>query len=68
MTGHPELFRQAADLLDMDEVFDVAAGAIAEAREKAPRLRERNGQPIDRDSGEVLDELIAALRRHAADN
>lgn len=30
MTADPDALRQAADLLDRDDVFDVAAGAIAD--------------------------------------
>ena len=33
-----------------------------DAREKAPRVRDEDGQPLDRDSGEVLDEVIEKLR------
>lgn len=45
------------ELLDAnDEAWQLAADAIADARDKAPRL------PDDRDSGEVLDYLLAALR------
>lgn len=65
MTADPDLLLQAANLLDDDDVFDVAAAAIAAARDKAPRLREKDGQPIDRDSGEVLEDVIAALRAAA---
>lgn len=47
----------AADLLDSDDdVWQVAADAIAASRDRASR------SPDDRDSGEVLDDLIAALR------
>jgi hypothetical protein len=47
---------QLADLLDDDDTYDFVAGAIADARDRAPR------HPDDRDTGEVLDDLIRALR------
>lgn len=47
----------AADLLDGDDaVWQVAADAITDSRDRAPRV------PDDRDSGDVLNDLIAALR------
>lgn len=51
-----------ADLLDRDDVFDFVAGVIAEARESAPRVRDADGWPADRDSGEVLEDVVRALR------
>lgn len=49
--------RQIADLLDSDDdVWQLAADAIADSRDQAARL------PDDRDSGDVLNDLIAALR------
>lgn len=48
---------QAADLLDGDDdVWQFAADAITDSRDKAPR------SPDDRDSGDVLNDVIAALR------
>ena len=50
-----------ADLLDGDdELWQTVADAITEARQKAPR------HPEDRDSGEVLDDVITALRAQAS--
>jgi hypothetical protein len=52
--------RQIADLLDGDDgIFDVAAGAIADSRDKAAR------HPEDRDSADVLTDVITALRAAA---
>jgi hypothetical protein len=48
--------RRLADLLDEDDTFDLVAGAIAESRDKEPR------HPDDRDSGDVLQDVIEALR------
>jgi hypothetical protein len=45
-----------ADLLDSDDVYEFVADAIATARDAAPR------DDNDRDTAEVLDDLIAALR------
>lgn len=45
-----------ADLLDEEETFEFIAGAIADSRAKSPR------HPDDRDSGDVLEDVIAALR------
>jgi hypothetical protein len=67
VSADPEELRQIADLLDKDANFEVVADAITEAREKAPRLREHDGRPIDRDSGDVLDDVITALRSAADD-
>lgn len=61
----PEDRLALADLLNRDAVFDVIAGAIADARDCAPRLRDDEGQPADRDSGDVLEDVIAALRAAA---
>lgn len=48
---------EIADLLDSDDdVWQLAADAIAESRDKGPRA------PDDRDSGDVLDDVITALR------
>lgn len=51
--------RTLADLLDRDEIFDVVAGAITESRDKAPR------HPEDRDSADVLNDVIGVLRATA---
>lgn len=45
-----------ADLLDEDATFELVAGAIADSRDNAPR------HPDDRDSADVLEDVIAALR------
>jgi len=45
-----------ADLLDKDDVFEFVADAVATARDAAPR------DENDRDTAEVLDDLIAVLR------
>lgn len=48
---------EIADLLDSDDdVWQLAADAIADSRDKARR------HPNDRDSGQVVNDLIAALR------
>ena len=52
----PESLRSLADTLDDDDVFDFVAGAIADARDKADR------SPGDRDSADVLTDVIAAIR------
>jgi hypothetical protein len=59
MAADPASLRAIADLLDEDDIFDIAAGAIAEARDRAPRA---NG---DRDSAEVLTHVIDVLRAAA---
>jgi len=56
-----DALRLAAALLDVEEIKDIAADAIADSREQAPR------DPADRDSAEVLDDLIEALRAAADD-
>jgi hypothetical protein len=56
MSAGADDLHRLADLLDQDDVYDFVADAIAEARDKAPRVSD------DRDTGEVLDDLIAALR------
>lgn len=53
MSASPEELRQVADLLDTGDVFDIAAGAIADLR------------PQDRDAGECIAAVIAALRAAA---
>jgi hypothetical protein len=46
-----------ADLLDSDdELWQVAADAIAASRDRAPRAAD------DRDSGDIVSDLIDALR------
>ena len=58
MNAHQQgVAAEVADLLDSDDdVWQFAADAIAESRDRAPRA------PGDRDSGDVLNDLIAALR------
>lgn len=60
MRADPAALRTLADLLDDDAVFDVVAGAIAEARDRAARV------PGDRDSAEVLAHVIDVLRAAAS--
>lgn len=49
--------RAVADLLDGDDdLWEIAADAVLASRKKAPR------HPDDRDSGDVLNDMIAALR------
>lgn len=52
MSNDTDAQRQAADLLDQDDVFDVAAGAIADI------------PPGEREAGECIEAVIAALRTH----
>jgi hypothetical protein len=59
MAADPASLRTVADLLDEDDIYDIAADAITEARDSAPRA------PGDRDSGEVLNHLIEVLRARA---
>lgn len=54
MTIDPDALRQAADLLDRDDVFDVAAGAIADLH------------PRSREAGECIRAVIDALRTEAS--
>lgn len=55
--------RQIADLLDTDDdLWQLAADAISDSRDRAPR------DPDDRDSGDVLNDLIAALRAASGSN
>lgn len=56
MTALAADLHRLADLLDRDDVYEFVADAIATARDKAPR------DENDRDTAEVLDDLIAALR------
>jgi hypothetical protein len=56
MSPDPDALRQAADLLDRDDVYDVAAGAIAGMRLKS------------REAGECMNAVIAALRTAAAES
>lgn len=48
--------RDLADALDEEATYELVAGAIADSRDQAPR------HPDDRDSADVLDDVIAALR------
>lgn len=45
-----------ADLLERDQVWELVADAITASRDRAPRTAD------DRDSGDVLDDVITALR------
>ena len=55
--GQQQAARQIAELLGSDdEIWLFAAGAIADSRDQAPRTAD------DRDSGDVLNDLITALR------
>jgi hypothetical protein len=56
----PAVLHALADLLE--DNAEVVADAIADARDKGPRVRDVDGFPADRDSGEVLAELIDTLR------
>jgi hypothetical protein len=53
-----------ADLIERN--FDEIADLVIDAREKAPRVRGADGQPLDRDTGDVLVEVIRKLRRAEA--
>lgn len=55
-TGQKISHSVLADLLDEDATFELVAGAIADSRDKATRT------PDDRDSADVLEDVIAALR------
>lgn len=57
--GQQRIANQIADFLDFDdELWEFVADAISDARNKglAPR------DPLERDSGQVLEDVIAALR------
>lgn len=54
MTADPDALRQAADLLDRDDVFDVAAGAIADLH------------PRSREAADCIGAVIDALRTAAS--
>lgn len=56
MTALGRVLHTLADLLDRDAIYDFVAGVITDSRDKAPR------HPEDRDTGQVLDDLIKALR------
>lgn len=62
MTAAGGKYAALVALLDDDRTFDVVSGAIQDARDKAPRVRDDHGAPIDRDSGEVLEDVIKTLR------
>lgn len=51
--------RELADLLDEDDIYDLVAGAIADARDKGAR------HPMDADSAAVLDHVIDVVRAAA---
>lgn len=57
----PSKLRALAKLLSDPAVFDVVFNLIADARDDAPRVRDVDGEPIDADSGDVLEYVIAAL-------
>lgn len=48
-----------ADLLDQDDVYELVAGAIADARDRKPRHKS------DADSGDVLNHVIDVVRAEA---
>lgn len=56
-----DALRLAAALLAIEEVKDIAAEAIAASRDQAPRI---GG---DRDSADVLNDLIEALEQASHD-
>jgi hypothetical protein len=62
----PAVLHALADLLEAH--FDDVAGAIADSRNKAPRVRDGDdpmdceADPLDRDSGDVLADVIDTLR------
>lgn len=49
----------------LEEHEDFIADAIAASRDKAVRPIDYDGNTVDRDSSDVLDDLIAALRTSA---
>lgn len=53
MSPDPDALRQAADLLDRDDVFDIAAGAVADIRRET------------RDADECINAVIHTLRAAA---
>lgn len=59
MTAKPAELLTVAEFLDRDDIYDIVADCIVISRDKAPR------HPDDRDSGDVLDDVIAGLREHA---
>ena len=61
MAASREWLHRAADMLAEKSVADFVCGAIEDSRDKAPRPREY-GYPVDRDSADVLADVIAALR------
>lgn len=53
----PEKAAQIADLIDDDDdLWQLVADAISDSRDRAARVSD------DRDSGDVVNDLIAALR------
>lgn len=60
MTADTDRLRHLAALLDDDDVYDLVAGAIADARDRGPR------SPGDVDSAEVLDHVIETVRAAAS--
>jgi len=59
MTALGADLHRLADLLDRDDVYDLVAGAIADARDKGAR------HPLDADSAAVLDHVIDVVRAAA---
>lgn len=59
MTATPDALRNLADLLDTDDVYDLVAGAISDARDRKAR------HPMDADSAEVLEHVIDVVRATA---
>lgn len=62
MTADRAKLRLLAELLADERVFDDVMGAIADARDAGPRLLDSDGHPADVDSGDVLEDVLAALR------
>jgi hypothetical protein len=58
----PAEARQLADLLDRDDVWERVADALDAARDKGPRARDDDGEVCDRNSSDVLDDVITTLR------
>ena len=62
MAASSEWLHRAADLLAEKSVADFVCGAIEDSRNKARRARDTDGEHLDRDSADVLTDVIAALR------
>lgn len=59
MAADPTDLQRLAELLDKESNFEFVADAITASRDRAPR------DPGDRDSGQVLEDVIAQLRAAA---